>query len=55
MVKISPADQSVFCSIDKTVFYPVPGAWDKQGATSVKLGKVRKDMFKDALTMAIIL
>ena len=52
MLKLSPADQSVFCSYDKSVFFPVPGGWGKQGATFVELGKVRKDMFKDALATA---
>jgi hypothetical protein len=52
MVKLSPVDQSVFCSFDKTVFFPVPGAWGKRGATFIELAKVRKDIFKDALTTA---
>lgn len=52
MLKLSLVDQSVFCSHDKTIFYPVPGAWGKQGATFVNLKKVRKDMFKDALSTA---
>ena len=52
MLKLSLVDQSVFCSYDKTIFYPVPGAWGKQGATFVNLKKVRKDMFKDALSTA---
>ncbi len=48
----SPVDQSVFCSYDKTIFYPVPNKWGKQGATYVDLKKVRKDMLKDALEQA---
>lgn len=52
MVKLSPTDQSVFCSFDKTVIYPVPGGWGRQGATYIELRKVRKEMFRDALTMA---
>jgi len=52
MLKLSLVDQSVFCAYDKTVFFPVPNAWGKQGATLVELKKVRKDMFKDALTTA---
>jgi hypothetical protein len=52
MLKLSPVDQSVFCSYKDTVFFPVPGAWGKQGATFVKLKKVRKDIFLDALTTA---
>ena len=52
MLKLSLVDQSVFCSYDPTIFFPVPGAWGKKGATFVELNKVRKDMFKDALTTA---
>jgi len=52
MLKLSLISQSVFCSYDTSIFYPVPGGWGKQGATFVNLGKVRKDMFKDALTVA---
>lgn len=52
MLKLSLVSQSVFCTYDKNVFYPVPGAWGKKGATFVDLNKVRKDMFKDALKRA---
>ncbi len=52
MIKFTPLSQSVFCAYDKTVFFPVPGGWGAKGATFVELSKVRKDMFKDALTLA---
>lgn len=52
MLKLSPVQQSVFCSFDKQVFFPASGAWGKQGATMVELKLVRKDMFKDALSLA---
>ena len=52
MLKLSLTDQSVFCTYDTNIFFPVPGAWGKQGATFVNLGKVRKDMFTDALQCA---
>ena len=51
-LKLSPEDQSVFCAYDKSIFFPVNGYWGKQGFTFVDLKKVRKDMFKDALTAA---
>lgn len=54
MVKLTLEDQSVFCGYDSTIFFPVDGTWGKQGATLVELKKVRKDMFKDALTLAYI-
>jgi hypothetical protein len=52
MLKLSLVDQSVFCAYDHEIFFPVPGGWGKKGATFVDLKKVRKDMFKDALTTA---
>lgn len=51
-LKLSLIDQSVFSAFDASVVYPVPNAWGKQGWTFVDLEKVRKDMFKDALTCA---
>lgn len=52
MVKLSAVDQSVFCSFDTTVIYPVPGGWGLQGATYIELKKVKKAMLLDALTTA---
>jgi hypothetical protein len=52
MLKLSLVDQSVFCSYDNAVFFPVPGGWGTKGATFVELKRVRKSMFKDALTLA---
>ena len=52
MVKLSPIDQSVFCSYDKDVIFPVPGGWGRQGATFINLGKVRKAMLRDAIQTA---
>ncbi len=51
-LKLSEIDQSVFCSFDKSVIYPVSGTWGKQGWTIVVLKKVRKEMFQDALTVS---
>jgi hypothetical protein len=52
MVKLSTIDQSVFCSYDKEVIFPVPGGWGRQGATFINLKKIKKAMFVDALTTA---
>jgi hypothetical protein len=49
---LSLIDQSVFSAVDKSVIYPVPNKWGKKGATYVELQKVRKDLFRDALTCA---
>ena len=47
VVKLSETDQSVFCLFDKSIIYPVNGAWGKQGWTIVELKKIRRDMLKD--------
>src|SRR5687768_12574956 len=51
-VKLSEVDQSVFCTFDKTIIYPVDNKWGKQGWTLVDLKKVRKTMLKDILATA---
>ena len=51
-LKLTLVDQSVFCAFDPSVIYPVPGGWGRMGFTMVNLKKVRKTMFKDALTTA---
>ncbi len=52
MLKLSLVDQSVFCSFDKAVIYPVAGVWGKKGCTYFELKKIKKEMLKDALTQA---
>jgi hypothetical protein len=52
VLKLTEEDQSVFCAYREGVFFPVHGAWGKQGWTFVDLKKVRKDMLTDALTQA---
>jgi hypothetical protein len=52
MIKLSAVNQSVFCGIDKTIIYSVPGYWGSGGATFFELSKVKKDVLKDALTQA---
>jgi hypothetical protein len=51
-IKLSETDQSVFCSFDSTIIYPVKGSWGNQGWTIIELKKIRKDMLIDALTVA---
>ena len=51
-IKLTPVDQSVFCSYDRSIIYPVPNKWGLNGATYIELQKVNKEMFKDALTVA---
>lgn len=52
VLKLTATDQSVFSSFDSSIFFPVPGAWGRKGWTMVELSKVRKDMFRDALSLA---
>ena len=54
-LKLSPVDQSVFCSIDKDIIYPVDNKWGKQGWTLIELGKIRKSILKEALAKAYLL
>lgn len=49
VVKLSEIEQSVFGAYDKSIIYPVNGAWGKQGWTIIELDKVKKEVLKDAL------
>ncbi len=51
-LKLSEIDQDVFSVFDKTIIYPVPNKWGKQGWTLVELSKINVAMFKNALTKA---
>ncbi len=51
-IKLSAIDQNVFSAFDKSIIYPVPNKWGKQGWTYIDLKAVRKDMLTDALTTA---
>ncbi len=50
--KLSEIDQDVFSSFDKSIIYPVPNKWDKQGWSFIEISKVKKEMIVDALTIA---
>lgn len=52
VLKFTEIDQSVFGAFDKSVIYPVPGAWGKKGFTFIELQKIRTDILKDALTVS---
>ncbi|MCB9235079.1 MAG: MmcQ/YjbR family DNA-binding protein [Bacteroidia bacterium] len=51
-LKLSLIDQDVFSARDKSIIYPVPNKWGKQGWTHVDLSRVDPEMLEDALTMA---
>jgi predicted DNA-binding protein (MmcQ/YjbR family) len=46
---LSEIDQSVFCSYDKAVIYPVPNKWGQKGATYVELKSITKSILMDML------
>jgi len=51
-IKLSETDQDVFSVFDKTIIFPVPNKWGKQGWTFINLAKIKKQMLTDALTTA---
>ena len=51
-VRLSPVDQDVFETTNPGIIYRVPNAWGKYGWTLINLSKVRKTIFRDALTCA---
>jgi predicted DNA-binding protein (MmcQ/YjbR family) len=51
-IKLSEVDQDVFSVFDKSVIFPVPNKWGKQGWTIIDLSKVPSELFSDALTTA---
>ncbi|MES2063214.1 MAG: MmcQ/YjbR family DNA-binding protein [Bacteroidota bacterium] len=51
-VKLSPADQDIFCTFDSAVIYPVPNKWGKQGWTHVNLQAVQQEMLTEILKTA---
>ncbi|WP_018616857.1 MmcQ/YjbR family DNA-binding protein [Segetibacter koreensis] len=51
-VKFSPADQSVYCLIDKKAIFPVDNKWGLQGWTTFQLARVDDQIMFDALQEA---
>ena len=51
-LKLSLIDQDVFSKTNPDIIFPVPNKWGKYGWTLVSLSKVRKTVFRDALTCA---
>ncbi len=52
MVKLTPEQQRLFIKKAPRVFAPSPGAWGRQGCTSVALALARVDLMRDALEFA---
>lgn len=51
-VKFSETDQDLFSLGDKSIVYPVPNKWGKQGWTIINLIKVHPDLLNDAILTA---
>jgi len=51
-LKLTEVDQDVFSTIQKSIIYPVPNKWGKQGWTLVDLEKVDIKILEDALITA---
>ncbi|MBS1946624.1 MAG: MmcQ/YjbR family DNA-binding protein [Bacteroidetes bacterium] len=48
---LTPAEQAVFCKIDKNI-YPVPNKWGVKGATTFDLNVVPIEIVREALWSA---
>jgi hypothetical protein len=53
-LKLTEADQSVYCSIQPTIATPATGAWGKQGWTVFQLQKTPKTIIAEALKKAYL-
>ncbi|AHF16723.1 hypothetical protein NIASO_19170 [Niabella soli DSM 19437] len=49
---LTPAEQVLFCKMDKKYIYPVPNKWGAKGATTFVLDKVKKEWVTEALLSA---
>lgn len=51
-VKLSEIDQDIFSVSDKSIIYPLPNKWGKQGWTLIEMEKVKEELFTAALKTA---
>jgi len=49
---LTPAEQSVFCQMDKKNIYPVPNKWGERGITTFELDRVDGNILQEALLSA---
>ncbi len=49
---LTPAEQKLFCKMDKANIYPVPNKWGEKGATTFALDTVEKELVMEALLSA---
>lgn len=51
-IKLSEIDQDVFSSFNRSVIFPVPNKWGKQGWTIIDMNRIPPELFEDALETA---
>jgi predicted DNA-binding protein (MmcQ/YjbR family) len=51
-VKLSAADQDIFCTFDNMIIYPVPNKWGKQGWTHINLHAIPEHLLLEVLKAA---
>ncbi len=49
---LTPAEQKLFCKMDKKAIYPVPNKWGEKGATTFELNTVARELVMEALISA---
>src|SRR4051812_37081453 len=49
---LTPAEQVIFCQMDKENIYPVPNKWGEKGATTFNLNRVDRGFVLEALHCA---
>jgi hypothetical protein len=49
---LTPAEQKVFCSIDRKNIYPVPNKWGEKGATTFRLITISREILHEAILSA---
>ena len=49
---LTPAEQKLFCQIDKVNIYPVSNKWGEKGATTFGLNTVAREVAMEALISA---
>ena len=53
-LRLTPADQFIYCKADPVSVIPVPNAWGKQGWTTINLKKIKISLFKEMLEKAFL-
>jgi hypothetical protein len=49
---LTPAEQKLFCRMDKKNIYPVPNKWGEKGATTFELNSIAVELVREALLSA---